>query len=389
MNLLFDGGHIERVAGWLLLALLAVGCLLVLKPFISSILWAAILGFATWPLCLRLRRLLYDWKTLPAVFMTIALAVALVLPIVLLGASLADSAEGLIERLRAQIENDAERGTAPAWLHDLPLLGDMLASYWVLLMTNTGELAGAVLPYLTPVRDLAVASGLTIGRGVVELSLSVLIVFFVYRDGDVVMQELGKISDRVLGPRGQHLIAVTAGTIRSVVYGLIGSALIQALLAIIGFSIVGVPGVALLGFLVFVLALLPVAGAPIVWIPVALWLFIEGQIAQGIFIVVWGAVAISAVDNLLKPYLISRGADLPFLLIFFGVIGGILAFGVLGIFLGPTLLAVGHAMLREWHRIGPDGEPLDAPKDPLGSVAPEAGKPETGKNQRPPRRVVG
>ena len=151
---------------------------------------------------------------------------------------------------------------------------------------------------------------------------------------------------RIGGERGTHLLEIAAATVRGVVYGILGTGLVQALMAGIGFFIAGVPGAALLALLTFFLSVVPV-GPPLVWIPAALWLFHQGSTGWGIFMLVWG-VLVSSVDNVVKPWLISQGSDLPFILIFFGVLGGALMFGFIGVFIGPTLLAVGYRLVEEW-----------------------------------------
>jgi predicted PurR-regulated permease PerM len=142
------------------------------------------------------------------------------------------------------------------------------------------------------------------------------------------------------------LLTVAANTVRGVVYGILGTGLVQALMAGIGYFIAGVPGAALLALLTFFLSVVPV-GPPLVWIPAALWLFHQGSTGWGIFMLAWG-VLVSSVDNVVKPWLISQGSDLPFILIFFGVLGGALMFGFIGVFIGPTLLAVGYRLVEEW-----------------------------------------
>ncbi len=137
-------------------------------------------------------------------------------------------------------------------------------------------------------------------------------------------------------------------TVQGVVYGLIGTALIQALLAGIGFWIAGVPQALLLGFFTFVLSFIP-AGPPLVWGSVALWLFVQGAVWWGIFVAAWGLLLVSSIDNVLRPYLLTKSNSLPVVLGLFGFLGGILAFGFIGVFLGPTLLAVGYSLFLEWH----------------------------------------
>jgi predicted PurR-regulated permease PerM len=352
------GTRLNEVAGWLLLGLLGFGCVLVLSPFFSSLLWAIILVFSTWPLHQQLKALL-GGRNLPAsLLMTLALAAALVAPMVLLARALADTAEDAFTQLRLRFDSGTPTGLAepPAWLADLPILGDILAGLWRGLVTNTGDLMSAALPYIGPVRDAAIQGGLGIGRGIVELAVSVLVAFFLYRDGAVAAELLHRSIGSVVGDRAKQLIEVAAGTIRSVVYGVIGTALIQAVLALFGFWLLAVPQPFLLATLVFILGLFPVAGSSLVWIPVVVWQVMTGQLVAAVVMAVYGILIIGGVDNFLKPYLISRGSQMPFLLVFFGVIGGVMTFGILGIFLGPMLLALGLALTREWLEMQARGE---------------------------------
>jgi predicted PurR-regulated permease PerM len=344
------GTRLNEVAGWLMLGLLGFGCILVLRPFFSSLLWATILVFSTWPLHQRLKGLL-GGRNLPAsLLMTLVLAAALIVPMALLANALAETAEDAFLQLRLRFGADAAVGiaTLPEWITNLPLLGGLLADLWRGLVTNTGDLLGTLLPYVTPLRDAAIRGGLGLGRGVLELAVSVLVAFFLYRDGAQAAELLHRSIGSVIGERAKHLIGVAAGTIRSVVYGVIGTAMIQAMLALFGFSILGVPQPFLLATCVFILGLFPVAGSSLVWIPVVIWQLMTGQLIAGVIMAVYGVLIIGGVDNFLKPYLISRGSQMPFLLVFFGVIGGVMTFGILGIFLGPMLLALGLSLTREW-----------------------------------------
>lgn len=338
-----DPERIAKLVGLVVLSLLAIGCVLVLKPFLSPLIWAVILVFTTWPVFTWVEDSLGGRKLAAALVMTLGLATALVLPLVLVATGLAGSAENWFDDLRRLASVSPVEIELPEWVKSLPWLGDYLKG----LAANTSAVIEALLPYLGFLRDAAVQSGLTIGRGLIEISLSVLISFFIYRDALHGLSFTQRLISRVGGERAIELLTVAGDTTRGVVYGVIGTALIQGLLAALGLWIAGVPGPVLLGALTFALALLPI-GAPLVWIPASIWLFMQDQIVWGIFMLVWGAGVVSSVDNFLRPYLISMGSNLPFLLVFMGIIGGVLTFGVLGIFIGPTLLAVAQALVREW-----------------------------------------
>jgi predicted PurR-regulated permease PerM len=364
------GTRLNEVAGWFLLVLLGFGCILVLRPFFSSLLWATILVFSTWPLHQRLKGLL-GGRNLPAsLLMTLVLATALVVPMALLANAIADTAEDAFLQLRLRFAGDQAVGiaTLPDWITGLPLVGGLLADLWRGLVTNTGDLLGTLLPYVTPLRDAAIRGGLGLGRGILELVVSVLVAFFLYRDGAQAADLLHRSIGSVVGERAKHLIEVAAGTIRSVVYGVIGTAMIQAMLALFGFWLLSVPQPFLLATCVFVLGLFPVAGSSLVWIPVVIWQLMTGQLISGLVMTAYGLLIIGGVDNFLKPYLISRGSQMPFLLVFFGVIGGVMTFGILGIFLGPMLLALGLALTREWLEMQGAAQRRLAEADDRGAV---------------------
>src|SRR6185503_18739177 len=166
-------------------------------------------------------------------------------------------------------------------------------------------------------------------------ALSIFIAFFLFRDGVRIADQLKGAIVRIGGERGVFLLDLAANTVRGVVYGILGTALVQAVMAGIGFVLAGVPGAGVLTLLTFFLSIVPM-GPPLVWIPATFWLFHQGSTGWGIFMIVWG-LAVSSIDNFVKPWLISRGSTMPFLLILFGVLGGAIAFGFIGVFLGPTL----------------------------------------------------
>ena len=188
---------------------------------------------------------------------------------------------------------------------------------------------------------------LAVGQGVTQLVLSGFLAFFLLKDADILSQRVTVAADRLAGERGRHLLNVAGGTVRGVIYGILGTAIAQALVAGLGFWIAGVPGAVLLSVMTFFFAVIPF-GPPMIWLPAALWLFAQHKPGLGIFLILWGLLGISSVDNFLRPYLISQGSKMPFVLIFCGVIGGALSFGLVGVFLGPTLLAVAFRLIEEW-----------------------------------------
>jgi predicted PurR-regulated permease PerM len=339
--------RLEQNLGWIVLLLLLIGCLLVLRPFGSALLWAVVLCFSSWPLYQRLVKLLRGRRTLAALLMALGMILVMLLPFLVVGGTVADNVKEFMSGARTYV--DAGRPAPPAWLAKIPVVGQQASERWQVLATDNAELLHAAKHFIEVVGAGLLIAAAAIGSGLLQLALSIFIAFFLFRDGSAIAERLTTAIERIGGERGAHLLEVAGNTVRGVVYGILGTGLVQALMAGIGFLIAGVPGAALLTLLTFFLSVVPV-GPPLVWIPAALWLFHQGLTGWGIFMLVWG-VLVSSVDNVVKPWLISQGSDLPFILIFFGVLGGALVFGFIGVFIGPTLLAVGYRLVVEWGSI--------------------------------------
>ncbi len=354
---------VEQILGIGALVLLGIGCLAVLWPFLSALLWAAVLCFSTWPAYTWFERTLGGRRTLAALLMTLLVALVLVAPFAISVATLADSVSSIVAAANRVLEQGPP--APPTWVAGLPLVGERLAIYWQGLAYNAPAFLIELTKLIRPATDIAVASGAVLGVGLLELALSVFIAFFFYRSGPQMAAYVRISSERIAGTRARHLLSVIGLTVTGVVYGLIGTALAQGLLAGIGFWIAGVPQALLLGFLTFILSFVPLA-PPLVWGSVTFWLFFQGEVGWGFFVGAWGLLLISSIDNVLKPYLLAQANSLPVLLSFFGLVGGILAFGFIGIFLGPVLLAVGYSLFLEWH--AGENEKLVSPPDSMPSV---------------------
>ena len=326
--------------------ILVAGCFLVLRPFLAAAMLAAVVCISTWPLYVRLLRSMNGRENVAALTMTLSLALVLILPLAISAYNLSDN----ITAFYNQIKQAAEAGppAPPLWLKDVPIFGQSLSEYWQRVATSREEMDALVKRLLEPARHFLLAGGMMLGRGVIEMSLAAFISFFVYRDGEALARFLDRAASRVVGDHAANVLDTVDNTIRGVMYGLLGTALAQGSVAAVGFLIAGVPAALLLGVATAILSLLPV-GPPLVWGGVAIWLFYQGSVGWGIFMLFWG-VLISGVDNVVKPMLISRGSNLPFILVLFGVMGGLSAFGFVGIFLGPTLLAVGFGLVQNWSR---------------------------------------
>lgn len=339
------GKRFEQYAQSIAAAILVVGCFLVLRPFLTAILFAAVVCISSWPAYLWLLRKLQGRQILAALTMTLSLVLVIILPLALVAYNIADN----ITAFYSEIKHAVETGhlQPPAWLARIPLVGLTLDEYWRHIASSRGEMLVLAQRLLEPAKNLLLTGGILLGRGVLEMSLAALICFFFYRDGKTLMRSIDALMNSVVGTQAANVLHTINTTVRSVMFGLLGTALAQSSVAIIGFIIAGVPAVLLLGVATFLLSLIPV-GPPLIWGGAAIWLFYQGAAGWGIFMLLWGFFLISGVDNVVKPLLISRGSSLPFLLVLLGVMGGVLAFGFVGIFIGPTLLAVGFGLARKW-----------------------------------------
>ncbi len=337
--------RIDRTITLVVLAVLVAGVYLVLQPFLSAIVWAAILVATTWPVFHWLERRTGQ-PAASATLMTVLILMVVVAPFVIVGATLAENAERVGDYARGVIERGPP--SPPEWVSKIPLVGERASAYWSTLSHDTAGLLDELRRFLDPARQFAFRLGAVVGDGLLQLTLSVLIAFFFYRDGEAIMARVRAAVERISPARGEHMLDVAGATTRAVVYGILGTALAQGVLMAIGLYIAGFKAAPLLGLVTFFLSPVPV-GPPLVWIPAGLYLiFGLGETAWGIFVLLWGLLVVSSVDNLLKPFLISRGSDLPFMLVILGVFGGVIAFGFIGVFLGPVLLALAFVLLKEW-----------------------------------------
>ncbi len=341
--------QLERYLGWIVLALLAGGCLLVLRPFVSALLWAVVLCFSSWPIYRRLLALTGNRRTPAALLMSTSMILLVLLPFIVIGNTLADNVKELAGAAKHWIASGPP--APPAWLAQLPVVGQTALEYWSEMAASSETLWHQAQGFIEPFRAGLLKVGIVLGGGLVELAMSIFITFFLFRDGSFAADRLRSMVERIAGERGQHLLITAGNTVRGVVYGILGTALVQAVMAGVGFLIAGVPGAALLALLTFFLSIVPM-GPTLLWLPAALWLFSSGQTGWGIFMCIWG-LGVSNIDNVVKPWLISQGSNMPFILIFLGVLGGALAFGFIGVFLGPTLLAVGYRLVEEWVSTSP------------------------------------
>ena len=325
-------------------ALIIVGIFLILRPFLSALLVAGVLAIATWPLYKRLHAGLGGRSTWAATLMLLLILVLVVIPITFLASAAAEQLPALGAAVRGWFSGGVK---VPEQIKSIPLVGERAYEQLVALMTDKAQMGALLQKALEPAGRLSVAAVRILGDGIVQLLLVTFIVFFYYRDGDRIAKLIQRVSGRLSGDMSSEVLHIVVGTTRSVFIGIAGTAAAQGIAALIGFLIAGVPAAFLLAIGTFVLSVVPM-GPVLLWGGAAAWLYLQGETGWAIFMVVWGAVVISSIDNFLKPILIARGSTLSLGLIFLGVLGGVIAFGFIGVILGPVLLALGVALGRAW-----------------------------------------
>ncbi len=335
----------ERVLMGLLLGGIGIGCVQVLYPFFSAILWAAILTYTAWPMYDWLRARLKIGHVASSLAMVLIVAVVILLPLAVAAPSGADDAK----ELRGLIQDALAAGLpgAPQWLLELPLIGPTLFNLWNSWAADLTVMVSFFKPYFGIVAEAGLSLLLGLANGVLSFVLALIVAFFFFASGERLGAAINGVMRRIAGARAPRLIEVTGATVRGVVYGFVGVAVVQGILTTLGLWGAGVPRPLLLGVVAGGLSVLPI-GAPVVWIPAGLWLLSNGHTLRGLLLLAYGVVFVTGSDGLIRPYFIARGAQLPFLLTLLGVLGGVLAFGLLGVFVGPVLLGVGFTLVKEF-----------------------------------------
>ncbi|HEX4943945.1 MAG TPA: AI-2E family transporter [Usitatibacteraceae bacterium] len=332
-----------RVAG---IALLVAGCFLVIRPFLAALFFAAVMCLSTWPAFRWIKERVGGRSTLAALLFALGMLLAIALPVALAAYSLITHSADAIDLIRGFLD----RGPIelPGWLTRIPFVGGWIDDYWKVLVGSREEMVALGKRLAEPAKNVLFAAGASAGEGVLQILLAIFVAFFFYRDGEVVARMIRTGMARLAGgERGASVLATAQNAIKGVVYGLIGTALAQAAVSLLGFLVAGVPAAMVLAALTFVLSLVPM-GPVIIWGGAAAWLYFQGETGWAVFMVIYGTLVISSVDNFVKPILMSRAGGLSMLLVVLGVFGGAVAFGFIGIFVGPALLAVAWSLVNAW-----------------------------------------
>jgi predicted PurR-regulated permease PerM len=332
------------------LAVLFIGILIassfwILRPFITAIIWAMIIVVATWPVMLGLQARLRNKRGLAVTAMTLILLMVIIVPFLFAITTIMDNAENVTARIKSL-------GTVgvpqpPEWVEKIPLVGSRLADQWhQVAAIPPDELPEKAAPYARGIVTWFLSKAGNIGMMVVQFLLTVIISAIMYAQGETAASGVLSFARRLAGPQGENVTVLAAKAIRSVALGIVVTALIQTAIGGTGLIISGMPAAPLLTAVIFMLCLAQL-GPILVMVPAVIWLYWKGDPLWGTVLLVFTIVA-GGIDNIIRPFLIKKGADLPLIMIFAGVIGGLIAFGVVGLFIGPVVLAVTYTLLKAW-----------------------------------------
>lgn len=337
----------ERAAVLILLALLLYGVVRVLQPFGLAIAFGGFIAIGTWPAREALVRCGLR-RGVAAMLLLLGLFVLVAVPTLLMAPDLADQVRGVVTAAREALTNLSP--DPPGWLTGLPLVGEQGGRVWTRLHGFQGNVSAMLAPYSGDIARLLVSIGQAAAASVVQVLLALIVAAMFWTGGDRMVDELRDVAGRLGGATGVAAVDSAGGAVRGVAWGVVGTGILQAVLMGIGLAVAGVPGAAVLAFLTMIFSISQILGPLVVvtWGGAAAWLYGEGSTGWALFMLVWGAVLVSGSDNIVRPLLIQRGSAMPLGLIILGVFGGLVAFGFLGLFVGPAVLAVAHGLLRAW-----------------------------------------
>ena len=339
----------------------------VLKYFIVPVLWAAIIAYITWPLYHSVQKLCGPRPTLSATLMISMVVLVVGIPLTFAIFMLQHEGRNLFYELQKQVFSG--HLNVPQFIRDLPIIGKEVTRTLKEINTDPNSIIQNVSGWFQSHLNYGRLVLSEISKNIFKLCFAVMSLFFFYRDGQTILNQVSKALEMVIGPRIHHYLDTISETTRAVVYGVGLTAIAQALLAGLSYFVAGVPNPMVLTIVTFIFALIPF-GPPVAYSAVSLWLFSQGQTIEAIGVMVWGVCVVSTADNVIRPLVISGATQIPFLLIMFGVLGGLASFGMVGLFVGPVILAVLLAIWREWLHEQVH-EPLMMPKATLAYDPPE------------------
>jgi predicted PurR-regulated permease PerM len=330
---------------------LSIGVWVVLSPFFTSIVWACTLAYVSWPAYIWLSNKLGGRDTVAACLMTLIIAAAAITPLLWLFTALKVEIGIASTALSSKIAN----GTLllPKFIADLPIVGSDISTWFSNSLANPTELKSEIHNLLLNADQKLIDVIGGIGRNFAKMGFALIALFFAYKGGFNFMTESERILESMLGIRARSYFQAAGDATRGVVYGIVFTAIAQGVVAGLGYWMVGLEAPMMLAAITTLFAMVPFA-TPIFWGSIGLWLLLTGNTIAGIELLLWGTFAISWVDNIVRPVILAKNVKIPFILAFFGVLGGLSAFGFIGLFLGPVILAVAFAVWQEWLETHPD-----------------------------------
>ena len=347
-------GLTRTVLALLFLTILVAASFWILHLFFTALLWATMIVISTWPLMLKLQARLWGRRAFAVAVMTLLMLMVLILPISLAAVTIVSNSEEIAGWIKSLATFSLP--PPPEWIATLPVVGRKITEQWQhVIAIGPAGVSALLTPYIGKALSWVAAISGSVGLMAIEFLLTVFIAAIFYTCGDRAAAWLSLFAERVAGHYGRSSLILAASAIRAVAFGVVGTALIQSLLGGLGLVISGIPAAAILTAFVFVCCLSQL-GPMLVLIPAVIWLFWSGQTGWGIGLGVW-TVFLGTIDNIVSPFLMRKAVDLPMLLVFAGVAGGLMVFGVIGLFIGPVVLAVTYTLLDAWVvGEGPAGE---------------------------------
>ena len=338
-------GLTRNALALLFLTILIVASFWVLHLFLTAIVWAAMIVVSTWPIMLSLQRRLWGKRSLAVGVMTLVLLMVLIVPLVMAVSAIVVRYEEILDWIKSLATFSLP--PPPDWVGALPMVGSKIVAHWEHVIAIGPEGVSAFLtPYAGNVLSWFVAMSGSVGTMVIQFLLTVFIAAIFYMCGEGTAEWFKLFARRIAGTHGEESLILAASAIRAVALGVVGTAIIQAFLGGLGLIITGIPAAGILTALIFMFCLAQVGPVPVL-IPAVIWLFWMDQTTWGFVLAGW-TVFLGISDNIITPVLMKKGADLPMLLVFAGVTGGLMVFGIIGLFIGPVVLAVSYTLLDSW-----------------------------------------
>jgi predicted PurR-regulated permease PerM len=344
----------------LFIVLMIVAGFWTIRPFLTPLIWAVIIVVATWPVMLRVQAYFRGKRWCAVAVMTVALLMLLVVPLSLAIITIAENTDEIPRWIRSL--SALSVAPLPRWIRDVPFLGSKLQDQWQhIASANSTELSAKVEPYFRNIVSWFMSQAGNVGLMILNFLLTVLMAALLFARGEIAASGISRLARRLASHQGENTLVLAAKAVRGVALGVVVTALIQTILGGVGLAVAGVPAVTLLVGILFIFCIAQI-GPALVLIPSIVWLYWSGEALSGTLLLAFSLVACT-IDNFIRPFLIRKGANLPLVLIFAGVIGGLVAFGIIGLFIGPVVLAVIYTLLQAWvaEKSGEGGSIPDSP----------------------------